>query len=148
MDAIYIMADHETFGALLGETSRAWRNRLDQRLRPLGLSQAKWQVLLHLNRAKDDLTQKALSTRLGIEGPSLVRLLDRMEADGWVKRRVAPADRRAKTIHSTAKAADTIREIKRVAAKLRDELLSGISAQELDAASVVLQRIKQRAEQL
>lgn len=142
------MADHETFGALLGETARAWRNRLDQRLRPLGLSQAKWQVLLHLNRAKEDLTQKALSLRLGIEGPTLVRLLDRMEADGWVERRASPADRRAKTIHSTAKAADTIREIKRVAAKLRDELLSGIAAEDLDAASAVLQRIKQRTEQL
>ena len=142
------MADHETFSALLGETARSWRNRLDQRLRPLGLSQAKWRVLLHLDRAKDDLTQKALSARLGIEGPSLVRLLDRMEADGWVERRASPADRRAKTIHATAKAAETIREITRVAAKLRGELLSGIPAKDLDTASGVLQRIKHRAEQL
>jgi len=142
------MADHETFSALLGETARSWRNRLDQRLRPLGLSQAKWRVLLHLDRAKDDLTQKALSARLGIEGPSLVRLLDRMEADGWVERRAAPADRRAKTIHATVKAAETIREITRVAATLRGELLSGIPAKDLDTASGVLQRIKHRAEQL
>ena len=99
------MADSETFGLLLGETARAWRTRLDQRLRPLGLSQAKWLVLLHLNLAKADLTQRELSARLGIEGPSLVRLLDRMEADGWVERRVSPSDRRAKTVHPTAKAA-------------------------------------------
>ena len=142
------MAQQETFGFLLSETARSWRTRLDQRLRPLGLSQAKWQVLVHLNMAKTDFTQKELSERLCMEGPSLVRLLDRMEADGWVERRASPSDRRAKTIHPTAKAAETIREIKSIAARLRSELLGDISQQEIDMASDVLQRIKQRAEQL
>ena len=142
------MATNETFGFLLSETARTWRTLLDQRLRPLGLSQAKWLVLLHLNMAKDDLTQKELSDRLAIEGPSLVRLLDRMEADGWVERRASPNDRRAKTIHLTDKAMETIREIKRIATKLRGELLGDISEDELAMASDVLMRIKQRAEQL
>jgi len=142
------MATSETFGHLLGETARIWRTKLDQRLRPLGLSQAKWRVLLHLNMARDDLTQKELSERLGIEGPSLVRLLDRMEDDDWVERRASPNDRRAKTIHLTARALETLREIKRIAAKLRGELLSGISADELAMVSDALQRIKLRAEQL
>jgi MarR family transcriptional regulator for hemolysin len=142
------MANNETFGPLLGEIARSWRNKLDQRLKPLGMSQAKWLVLLHLNMASSDMTQKELSERLGIEGPSLVRLLDRMEADGWVERRVSPNDRRAKIVHLTAKANAMIREIKRVAAKLRSELLSDISAEELSTASSVLHRIKQRMEQL
>jgi MarR family transcriptional regulator for hemolysin len=142
------MSDKKSFGFLLGETALAWRTRLDQRLRPLGLSQAKWRVLVHLKMAKTDLTQKELSERMAIEGPSLVRLLDRMETDEWVERRASPTDRRAKTIHLTAKAADIIREIERVATKLRNELLGGLSSQELEIASQVLQRIKQKAEQL
>lgn len=142
------MATSDNLGFLLGETARTWRTRLDQRLRPLGLSQAKWLVLLHLNAAKNDLTQKELSERLAIEGPSLVRLLDRMQADGWVERRAAPNDRRAKTVHLTARALEVIREIKRIAARLRGELLSDVSAEELAIVRDVLQRIKQRAEQL
>jgi len=142
------MAKKETLGFLLSETARIWRTRLDQRLRPLGLSQAKWRLLVYLEMADCELTQRALSERLGIEGPSLVRLLDRMEADGWVERRLAPADRRAKTIHATARAVDTIRDIDRVAAGLRRELLADIPAQELALVSDVLQRIKRRAEQL
>jgi MarR family transcriptional regulator for hemolysin len=142
------MPEQQTFGFLLSETARTWRNRLDQRLRPLGLSQAKWLVLVHLNMAGCELTQTALSERLGIEGPSLARLLDRMQADGWVERRTSPLDRRAKTVHPTAKATEIIREIKRIAAKLRTELLVDISPQELAVASEVLRRIKQRAEQL
>lgn len=142
------MPNSETFGFLLGETARSWRNKLDQRLRPLGMSQAKWLVLLHLNMAKHDMTQKELSERLGIEGPSLVRLLDRMETEGWVERRVSPEDRRAKTVHYTRKASGMIREIKRIAARLRKELLSDIAPKDLAIASSVMQRIKQRMEQL
>ena len=142
------MPEQQSFGFLLSETARTWRTRLDQRLRPLGLSQAKWLVLVHLNMSRCELTQKALSERLGIEGPSLVRLLDRMEADGWVERRISPTDRRAKTVHATAKAGRTIRDIKRVAARLRSELLGDIAPEDLAVANHVLQRIKQRAEQL
>jgi len=138
----------ESFGFLLAETARSWRTKLDQRLRPLGLSQAKWLVLINLYMVKEALTQKALADRLGVEGPSLVRLLDRMEADGWVERRASPSDRRAKTVHPTAKAAETTREIKRISAELRKELLGDISAEELATAAAVLERIKQRAEQL
>jgi MarR family transcriptional regulator for hemolysin len=142
------MSTTDNLGFLLGETARTWRTRLDQRLRPLGLSQARWLVLLHVNMARNDLTQKELSERLAIEGPSLVRLLDRMEADAWVERRASPSDRRAKTIHLTARAMETIREIKRIATRLRAELLSDITVEELAIVSDVLQRIKQRAEQL
>lgn len=141
------MAQYESFGFLLGETARNWRNKLDQRLRPLGMSQAKWLVLLHMNRAEAAMTQKELSERLGIEGPSLVRLLDRMEADGWVERRMSEHDRRAKTVHLTTKAHSMIVDIKHVAARLRDELLDGISAEELAVAAAVLKRIKGRVEQ-
>ena len=39
----------ETFGLLLHGTARAWRQKLDQRLKPMGLSQAKWRTLMHLS---------------------------------------------------------------------------------------------------
>jgi len=133
---------------LLGETARIWRTKLDQRLRPLGLSQAKWLVLLHLSLAKRALTQKELSERLSIEGPSLVRLLDRMEQEGWVMRKSSNLDRRAKTIHQTAKAVEMTREIKRIAKAVRHELLQGINEEALNQAATILRQIKQRAESL
>lgn len=138
----------ENLGILLAETARAWRNLLDKRLRPLGLSQAKWMVLLFLARHGDGLTQKRLSECLGVEGPSLVGTLDRMEADGWVERRVSDEDRRAKTIHRSEKAMELTREIKQVAATLRGELLSDIPADEIDQVMSLLTRIKQRVEQI
>lgn len=141
-----VLTNREQMGLLIGEVGRLWRSRLDERLRPLGLSQSRWQVLLHLSRRGDGVVQKTLAEWLGIEGPSLARLLDRMTGDGWIERREAPNDRRAKTVHLTARAHEVISEIKKVAATLRNELLAGIPAEELETSFRVLQAIKQRAE--
>lgn len=141
-----MLSTREQMGLTIGEVGRLWRSRLDERLRPLGLSQSRWLVLLHLSRRGDGVVQKVLAEWLGIEGPSLARLLDRMTVDGWIERREAPSDRRAKTVHLTAQAHGVIGEIRKVAAALRNELLAGIPAEDLETGFRVLQSIKQRAE--
>lgn len=136
----------DRFALILAETARNWRNKLDQRLKPLGLSQAKWRVLLYLAKDGDGLMQKELAERLSVEGPTVVRLLDRMSADGWVQRRESPSDRRAKTVHMTAKARRTVERIEAMARQLRGELFADIPRTELLACLDVLKRIKQKAE--
>lgn len=137
----------EHFGQMVGETARAWRLALDRRLQPLGLSQARWLVLLHLARAEQPLTQKELAARIGIESSTLVGQLDRMARDGWVERRPTAADRRCKQVHLTARAHHVIGRIETAAAALRAELYRGLSEAELRRCMRLLTRIKQRAEQ-
>lgn len=138
----------EGFGALLYETGRAWRNKLDQRLRPLGLSQAKWIALLQLSKCGDGMTQKELAERIGIEEPTLVGLLDRLTADGWIERREADHDRRCKTVHLRRKAQTVLQQINKVAAGVRTELLVDINEAKLHKCMEVLRKIKERAETL
>ena len=57
----------EIFGQLVHGTARAWRQKLDERLKPVGLSQAKWRTLMHLSLAGDALTQAELAARAGSE---------------------------------------------------------------------------------
>ncbi len=78
--------DKHYFGTLLAQTSRAWRAELDRRLSHLGLSQARWLVLLHLARHRDSPTQRELAQSVGVEGPTLARLLDGLESQGLVRR--------------------------------------------------------------
>src|SRR4029453_14559077 len=89
--------DPETVGQLLHETARVWRHKLDLRPQPLGLSQAKWRTIAHL--ARGQMTQHDLAERLGIEEPSLARLLTRLENGGWIKREHAQHELRCKTVH-------------------------------------------------
>lgn len=131
----------DTLGFLLAETARTWRSKLNQRLKPLGLSQAQWVALVHLARAERDMTQKALAERIGIEGPTLVRLLDRMARDNWIVRRESALDRRSKTVHLTRQAQAILHEIQTTAAQLRKELLKGIPPADLAQCADVLRRI-------
>jgi MarR family transcriptional regulator for hemolysin len=135
----------EQLGMVIGEVARTWRTRLNERLRPLGLSQARWMVLLHLSKRGDGVMQKALAEWLGIEGPTLVRTLDRMTEDGWIERRESATDRRAKTVHLTKQSRAIIRKIEKVAAQLRSELLAGIKPADLETCLRVLQQIKHSA---
>ncbi|WP_207458756.1 MarR family transcriptional regulator [Azospirillum sp. SYSU D00513] len=136
----------DVIGILLHETAHSWRIALDKRLRPLGLSQAKWRALMILGRAEENITQRDLAERLGVEGPTLVRLLDRLEADDWVERRACTDDRRSKRIHLRPRARDLLKQIETIAADLRRELLSDLKSEEVEALADMLTRIRGRAE--
>jgi MarR family transcriptional regulator, transcriptional regulator for hemolysin len=138
--------DIDAIGPLLHGTARAWRLKLDERLKPMGLSQAKWRTLLHLSRAAEPLTQAEIAAHLGIEEPTLVTLLHRLEGDRWVSRKSASHDRRCKTVHLARRAQRVIEQINAAAFKLRHELLDQISPSELRTCIRVLDRIRQKAE--
>jgi MarR family transcriptional regulator for hemolysin len=138
--------DSESFGPLLHGAARAWRLQLDARLKPMGLSQAKWRTLLHLSRANRVLTQSEIAALLGIEEPSLVTLLHRLEDAGWVKRENSPQDRRCKTVHLGRRAHGVIDRINSTAMKLRHELIAGVPKRDLQTCMRVLSRIREKAE--
>lgn len=139
--------DTETFGPILHGAARAWRLKLDERLKPMGLSQAKWRTLLHLSMAEVPLTQAEIASRLGIEEPTLVSLLHRLEKSGWVERRDAEHDRRCKTVHLGKRACAVISQISATAADLRHELLKDIPSGELRTCIRVLEHVREKAEE-
>jgi MarR family transcriptional regulator, transcriptional regulator for hemolysin len=138
--------DVDLLGPLLHGTARAWRLKLDERLKPMGLSQAKWRTLMHLSIAPGPLTQAEIASHLGIEEPTLVTLLHRLEGDRWVARKNASHDRRCKTVHLAPRAQRVIERISSAAVKLRHELLDDISTGDLKICIRVLDRIRQKAE--
>ncbi len=144
----FLKAGLETFGPLLHGTARAWRLKLDERLKPMGLSQAKWRTLLHLSVAPNALTQAEIAALLGIEEPSLVTLLHRLESEGWVTRKSSAHDRRCKTVHLGRRAQRVIAQINAAALKLRHELLAEVRAPELRTCMRVLARIRHKAEKI
>ena len=140
------MNDIDTIGPLVHGVARAWRLKLDDRLRPMGLSQAKWRTLLRLSMSPGPLTQAEIASHLGIEEPTLVTLLHRLEDDRWVARKNAEHDRRCKTVHLTRRAQRVIEQINSAAFKLRHELLDEISPADLKTCIRVLDSIRQKAE--
>lgn len=138
--------DTQKLGLVLVETARAWRTKLDQRLRPLGLSQGKWTTLVHLAWGGDKLTQRELASRIGIEEATLAGLLDRLQTDRWIERKTSEHDRRCKTVHLQPRSKKVLAQIFETAQELRQELIGDIPAAELETCMHVLARIRDKAD--
>ncbi|WP_137888212.1 MarR family transcriptional regulator [Pseudomonas sp. 2FE] len=133
--------DQHRFAMQLAQLSRSWRAELDRRLAGLGLSQARWLVLLHLARFSELPTQRELAQSVGVEGPTLARLLDSLEAQGLVSRQAVVEDRRAKKIALSPSARPLIEQIEAISTQLRLELFAGIDEEELRRCQQVHARI-------
>jgi MarR family transcriptional regulator for hemolysin len=129
------------FGALVGQVARRWRALIDLRLKEYGLTEATWRPLLHLSKFEAPPRQTDLADSLSIEGPSLVRLLDTLERDGYILR-CADSDRRTKTIRLTPRGEILQHKIAAVVAETRDQLLAGVTDRRLAAAVEVLEEVQ------
>ena len=98
------------WGFLLKDVNRLHVKRFEQRARLHGLTLPECRVLIYLSH-EEGLTQVRLAALTDIEPMTLVRMLDRMEADGWLERRSSPSDRRARHIHAKPKGRALMDEI-------------------------------------
>lgn len=126
-------ADHHQFAALLHRAAALWRIRLDERLRPWGMTQSTWRALWALHQAEERYDQSRLAVRLGIETPTLVGLLDRMEKRGLVRREADPQDRRRKYLAITPQGLALAEEIEGEVLATRARMLEGVDPADLDA---------------
>ncbi|WP_459615404.1 MarR family winged helix-turn-helix transcriptional regulator [Bordetella sp. 2513F-2] len=129
------------FGALVAHTARTWRRAVDRRLQPYGLTEATWLPLVHLARAEKPMRQKELAALLGLDGSSVVRVLDALQAAGMVERREEDGDRRARLLVLTPQGQATVDQVQRVAAAVRDAVLQPLSDADLAQAYALLQRV-------
>ncbi|MEA3535384.1 MarR family transcriptional regulator [Rhizobium sp. CC-YZS058] len=120
--------NRELFDAL-SSFNRKLRAMFDARVKQHGLTLSRARALFILSR-RNGLNQRELASELGIETPTLVRVLDGMAAQGFIERRAAEGDRRAKQVHLTAEGKVAAAEIEALADDLRIELLGGVSAGE------------------
>jgi MarR family transcriptional regulator for hemolysin len=128
------------FGFLLSETTRRYVLRFEQRARAISLTLPQCKVLVRLETDKG-VSQTKLAEFVGVEPMTMVRILDRMEADGLVERRPDPEDRRARRLYLTRKAKPVLDRIWHLAELTRAETFAGISRQEREDFIGVLERV-------
>jgi len=128
------------FGFLLRDVSRRYVNRFERRAREISLTLPQCKVLVRLDK-NEGVSQARLAELAEIEPMTMVRILDRMERDGWLERRPDPSDRRARRLYLTKRASPLLDEIWRLADLTLEETFAGISNARRDAFIGLLQRI-------
>jgi MarR family transcriptional regulator for hemolysin len=133
----------ESLGRQISLTAKQVREWADRAYTENGASLATWIVLEHALRAEPPgFSQRELAAKLSIGGPSLVRHLDRLEAEGLVRRQSDPHDRRVTRIAITAKGRRKHAAMAVVSQRLDEELSSLMSARERQTFVSALARIE------
>lgn len=110
-------------------TARAYERAMHQQLVPTGITHRQCQVLGWLAH-EGVLSQVELADRMDIEPPTLVRVLDRMERDGWLAREPSETDRRVKLIRVLPKAKPVWKKIVGCAQQVRGQASRNLSAEQ------------------
>ncbi len=130
------------FGFRMSRVVRRLRQAVDAELRAFGLTEATWRPLVYVGRLGEGVRQKELAGALGLEGPSLVRLLDALERRGLIERREDGADRRARGIYLTAAGRELQKRVAKISSAVQYRLLAEVDPADLDACDRVFGAIE------
>ena len=132
----------ERFSDALHSTSRSWRQAVDRKLKYLGVSQASWMTIAIAAKARSPLSQSELADKLGVEGATMVAMIDRLVKAGLVMREASVTDRRVKRVVLTPAGLEVYEKVKAEAAALRRELLANVDSNKLLAATELLEALQ------
>ena len=142
------MREEEQLPLTWARTVRRWRKLLDMRLKELNVTQARWTTLLFLHKSGEGVTQRELASRMAIENPTLVRLLDNLESQGLIERKACEGDRRIRRIYFTPRGTEFMGVLYERSEDLRDELLEGVAEEDIETTLKVIKRISSNADRL
>jgi len=126
---------------LLHDVARLMRTKFDQRARTYGMTRAQWVILSRLEN-QPGLSQNEMAAIVEVEPISVARLVDRLQAAGFVERRADPKDRRIWRLHLTSAAEPMLTEIKKHKEELRSEIMAGVDPASLDPMVENLLKLK------
>src|ERR1700730_5042076 len=135
------------FGYLLKDLGRLYTRRFEERAQALQLTLAQCKALGQLAR-NEGVSQARLAELAESDPMSMVRILDHMEAEGWVERRADPNDRRARRLYMKDQGRFILKEILQLGDATRAEVLSGRGAEEPGRLIDMLERIHATARAL
>lgn len=133
--------DDRNVGVVISDIARLLRTEFDRRARKLGLTRPQWLLLTRLHRYPGS-SQSELAEMLEVEKATAGRMIDRLEANGWVKRRTERGDRRIKRVYLTAEAQREHKRMWPVAEATVEDALADLSAQESRQLFALLERVK------
>jgi MarR family transcriptional regulator for hemolysin len=139
--------DEHYIGYTITDVARLMRTVFERRVRAVGLTRAQWLVIARVHR-HPGLSQSEVADLLEIEKASAGRLIDRMEAKGWLKRRADGNDRRINRLHLTPTAERLHGAVWPIAEATVDDALDDLSVEERRRLTRLMTRVKSKLQAL
>ncbi|TKD49880.1 MarR family winged helix-turn-helix transcriptional regulator [Sphingomonas baiyangensis] len=120
---------------------RRYRRLLDQALREAGYSQVRWEIL-HAIAMEGESTLMEIASRIGLEAPSIVGTMEKLDSGGYLERHANGADRRSRIIRLTNKGKEAVEIMTGIVAREREKLWAGVAPADIDTMLSVLNRMR------
>jgi MarR family transcriptional regulator for hemolysin len=134
----------DSIGFIVKSTAKAFESAFDQQLRrKANITVAQSRVIGTLALVKDGMTQREIANTIGIEAPTIVPIIDKLEEQGTVIRRPDHNDRRNNMIFLTGKSEAKWELIIECALELEKASRQGLSEEELEITKRTLRKIAQ-----
>ncbi len=126
--------------------ARRWRNSINDGLREVGQSHARWITLTWVSLLDGKANHRELAQRVGVELPTLIRLLNRLEAEGLVERSALDTHSRAKGVRLTDAGRTVLAELTRISREVRSDFLEGVDEDQLTISMALLDQLLARSD--
>jgi MarR family transcriptional regulator for hemolysin len=125
---------------LIGELARRRYQAAERYFSALGLNHTEARLLTLLRQEDGVAAQDALSNRLSVDRSNAVRALQRLEQEGYIRRRKDDADKRAKLVQITPKGRKAVAEISRLRKKIAQSSFGDLREKEAGAIVDLLKK--------
>lgn len=119
------------------ESSKKFADAFQKSLRDYNMSRSQWLALYYIHN-NYNLSQVQLANLMGLKGPTIVKLLQNLEADGYIRRVNSEEDKREKDIILLEKGKKKVKETLPVVEGFKNKVVQGISEEELETIKKVL----------
>lgn len=127
----------------LVHVARAYKAAADALTADFDLSLASAWPIVMISRLGDGTRPGLVADAIGIEPPSLVRIIDQLVSAGLVLRKDDPSDRRAKTLSLTAEGKRIAERLEKALVPFRRDLFKDMAPADVEACVRVLTRLDQ-----
>ncbi|MCF7499536.1 MarR family transcriptional regulator [Pseudoalteromonas sp. L1] len=142
---------HETLDLTLcgsmGRVHRLCRDAVTLAVEPLGLTQSRWTVMIHLFHLNQGCTQQELAHSLGIEMPSLTRTIKQLEQQQIIVRKADAEDKRSKRLYFTEQGLNLLETLRVIIADVKQNLYADLTTKQLDTMAYGLVQMEKNARQ-
>lgn len=134
----------DCFALITSKSGKIFAKTLDERLTLNGITRTQWIAMYYIYNS-ECITQKALADKMAIREPTVVRLIQKMELDGFLQRTDCYKDKRKKYLKLTEKGVEIYFRLMPVVEKFKEDTVSGIDEQDLATLKNVLNKMTENA---
>lgn len=121
----------ESHGQFISAIYRHMQVLITAELAPYRIGSGQYIFLMAI-AFQQPITQKALSERLLIDKTTTAKAITKLEAEGYIRREINPADNRYQLLYLTESGREVVPKVQEALARVKNKIRKGITDEEYD----------------